>query len=212
MTIGGEGIGGVVRQWRHGSLSRGPHWLSDAPSSIMRVMVSAGDGADTISALAREAFPLRQSLTRYFARRLRDGADVDDLVQEVFTRVVARDSPSPIGHLGKYLYQTAGSVLADYARRRSARRSDAHVAFHPDLHGEVDFDPERIVAGREELSAATAVLLSLPERTRTIFILRRLDRMPSREVAAQLGISISAVEKHMVRAVRHLSRPTEDAP
>lgn len=154
--------------------------------------------------MADDARPLRRALVRYFLRRLRDASDVDDLVQEVFARTVARDSSTPIGHLGKYLHQTAASVLADYGRRRSARRSDAHVPFDPDLHGETDFDPERIVAGRQDLAAATAALLSLPERTRTIFILRRVDGVPARDVATQLGVSVSAVEKHMVRAVRHL--------
>ena len=154
--------------------------------------------------LAEEARPLRQALARYFTRRLRECSDVEDLVQEVFARVVARDSKTPIGHLGKYLHQTASSVLADYARRRSARRFESHVPFDPDRHGETDFDPERIVSGREDVAAATAALLSLPERTRTIFVLRRLDGLGARDVASQLGISISAVEKHMVRAVRHL--------
>jgi RNA polymerase sigma factor (sigma-70 family) len=161
--------------------------------------------AGPVPELAREARPLRRALARYFGQRLRNAPDVDDLVQEVFARVVARDSTTPIGHIGKYLHQTAASVLADYARRRSARRSDSHVPFDPDRHAEIDFDPERIVSGRQEVATATAALLSLPERTRTIFILRRLDGVPAREVAGQLGISVSAVEKHMVRAVRHLS-------
>lgn len=169
-------------------------------------MVTSSDGADAAPVLARDAQPLRQSLARYFARRLRDASDVEDLVQEVFARVVARDSTTPILHLGKYLYQTAASVLADYARRRSARRTESHIAFNPDLHGEADFDPERILTGREDLRAAISALLSLPERTRTIFVLRRLDKVPAREVAVQLGISVSAVEKHMVRAVVHITR------
>ena len=160
---------------------------------------------DASSALDQEARPLRRSLSAYFARRLRDVSDVDDLVQEVFARIVARDSTTPIGHLGKYLHQTAGSVLADYARRRSARRVEAHVEFDPDQHGESDFDPERIVAGRQDVATATAALLSLPERTRTIFVLRRLEGVPAREVAKQIGVSVSAVEKHMVRAVRRLT-------
>ena len=161
--------------------------------------------------LAQEARPLRQSLARYFSRRLRDRSEIEDLVQEVFARVVARDSSAPIGHLGKYLHQTAASVLADYARRRSSRRSDAHVEFDPDLHGETDFDPERIVLGREDVAVATAALLSLPERTRTVFVLRRLEGVPARQVAEQLGVSVSAVEKHMVRAVRHLSTAMGEA-
>ena len=174
-----------------------------------------GMGPDDATAgtpeLAQEARPLRQSLARYFSRRLRDRSEIEDLVQEVFARVVARDSSAPIGHLGKYLHQTAASVLADYARRRSSRRSDAHVEFNPDLHGETDFDPERIVSGREDIAVATAALLSLPERTRTIFVLRRLEGVPSRQVAEQLGVSVSAVEKHMVRAVRHLSTAMGEA-
>jgi RNA polymerase sigma-70 factor (ECF subfamily) len=163
-----------------------------------------GEQREPSAQLGHDARPLRQSLARYFARRLRNASDIDDLVQEVFARVVARDSTTPIGHLGKYLHQTAASVLSDYARRRSARRAEAHVPFDPLLHGETDFDPERIVAGRQDVAAATAALLSLPERTRRIFLLRRLDGVPAREVANRLGISISAVEKHMVRAVRHL--------
>lgn len=168
-------------------------------------MEFSGEQREANPELAKDSRPLRGSLARYFARRLRDSSDVDDLVQEVFARTVARDSTTPIGHLGKYLYQTAASVLADYARRRSARRLEAHVPFDPDLHGGSDFDPERIVAGKQDLAAATAALLALPERTRTIFVLRRLDGVPAREVASQLGISVSGVEKHMVRAVRHLS-------
>jgi RNA polymerase sigma factor (sigma-70 family) len=166
--------------------------------------MAAGDGPDATSELARQARPVRQSLARYFTHRLRNSSDVDDLVQEVFTRIVARDSANPIEHLGRYVYQTAASVLADYARRRSARRSEAHVSFDPELHGETEFDPERILSGREDVAAATAALLSLPERTRTVFVLRRLEGLRSRDVAEQLGISVSAVEKHMIRAVRHL--------
>ena len=168
-------------------------------------MVSSRDAEDAMSTLTRDAQPLRHSLIRYFARRLRNTCDVEDLVQEVFARVVARDSTTPIGHLGKYLHQTAASVLADYARRRSAQRSELHVAFNPDLHADADFDPERILAGKEDVHVAATALLSLPERTRIIFLLRRIDDVPSRAIAVQLGISVRAVEKHLFRAVQHLS-------
>jgi RNA polymerase sigma-70 factor (ECF subfamily) len=44
----------------------------------------------------------------------------------------------------------------------------------------------------------------MPERTRTIFLLKRLDGLRHKAIATQLGISISAVEKHIVRAMEHL--------
>ena len=186
----------------------GPRSVVAIPAALSHY-VSMGlsdERSETSSALAQEAPSLRVSLLQYFGRRLRDRSDVDDLVQEVFARVVARDDSRPIQHLGRYLHQTAASVLADYARRRSVRRVEAHILFDPERHGEPDFDAERIVAARQEIGTATAALLSLPERTRTVFVLRRLDGVPAREVAAQLGLSVSAVEKHLVRAVRHLAQ------
>jgi RNA polymerase sigma-70 factor (ECF subfamily) len=46
----------------------------------------------------------------------------------------------------------------------------------------------------------------LPARTRDIFVLFRLDQLKQSEIAARMGISVSAVEKHVVRAVAHLAR------
>jgi RNA polymerase sigma factor (sigma-70 family) len=168
------------------------------------------DAIDPSRALAREAEPLRHSLARYFGRRIRDAAEVEDLVQEVFARIVARDSTQPVEHLGGYVFQTAASVLADRRRRRAVRHADFHVAFDPDRHGDQDFDADRILSGKQDLRAATAALLSLPVRTRTIFVLHRLEGCKYRDIAAQLGISVSAVEKHMVRAVQHLSSAFRD--
>jgi RNA polymerase sigma factor (sigma-70 family) len=157
------------------------------------------------SALAEEIGPVRGWLTRYFGSRTRDYAEVEDMVQDVFARMVARDSPEPIENLNGYILKTASSVLADRARLRSSRGSGLHVAFDSELHGEEEIDPERVLAGREDLHAATASLLGLPERTRTVFILRRLEGQRYRDIARHLGISVSAVEKHMVRAIQHLS-------
>jgi RNA polymerase sigma-70 factor (ECF subfamily) len=163
-------------------------------------------GREPGGALVREAEPLRRSLTRFFQRRVRDSADVEDLVQEVFTRIVARDDTRPVDNLGGYVFQTAASVLADRGRRRSSRHADAHEQFDPEHHGDKEFDPERVLSGKESLRAATAALLSLPERTRTIFVLHRLEGYKHREIAAQLGISVSAVEKQIIRAVQHLAK------
>ena len=162
---------------------------------------------DTV--LAREAEPVRHWLTGYFCRRVRDDDEVEDLVQDVFARIVARDRSEPVGHLGGYVLRTAASVLADRSRRRSVRHADLHVALDTDRHGDHDLDPERILSGKEDLHAATAALLCLPERTRTVFILRRLEGQRHGDIARHLGISVSAVEKHMVRATRHLNAEME---
>jgi RNA polymerase sigma-70 factor (ECF subfamily) len=159
--------------------------------------------------LARNAEPVRRWLIHFFRRRVRNEADVEDLVQDVFARIVARDSSEPVTHLGAYVMKTASSVIADNARRRAVRHADLHVPFDPDLHAGEEIGPERVLSGREELDAAAAALLSLPERTRTVFVLRRLEGYRYRDIADHLGISVSAVEKHLVKALRHLTDELE---
>jgi RNA polymerase sigma-70 factor (ECF subfamily) len=164
---------------------------------------------DAGSKLAEEAGPVRGWLTQYFRRRVQNIAEIEDMVQDVFARMVTRDSSEPVEHLGGYVLKTASSVFADWVRRRKSHAANLHVSFEPELHGEEAVDPLRILGGREDLQAATKVLLQLPERTRTVFILRRLEGQRFQDIAAHLGISVSAVEKHMVRAIHQLSLEME---
>ncbi len=64
--------------------------------------------------------------------------------------------------------------------------------------------PERILLGREAYTQMLAALYELPERTRTVFILSRFEDVRGPEIARRVGVSISAVEKHIMRALAHL--------
>ncbi len=167
-------------------------------------MTDASDAAARADAFARQAAAMRGPLAAYFRRRVRNASEVDDLVQEVFLRLTVRGTPDDTAHASAYIFQTAVSVLADRHRRRTVRCAEEHVALDPELNGEQNFDPARIYAGKQALNAAAAALMTMPERTRTIFLLRRIDGLRHQAIATQLGVSVSAVEKHMVRAVEHL--------
>jgi len=167
-------------------------------------MSDVSEAAARADVFARQAAGMRGPLGAYFRRRIRNASEVEDLVQEVFLRLTVRGTPDTAEHANAYIFQIAASVLADRYRRRTVRRADEHVALDPDLCGEQDFDPARIYAGKQALNAAAAALMTMPERTRTIFLLRRIDGLRHQAIAKQLGISVSAVEKHMVRAIEHL--------
>ncbi|MBO9499530.1 MAG: RNA polymerase sigma factor [Novosphingobium sp.] len=152
----------------------------------------------------------RPSLERYFLRRVRDRVEAEDLIQEVFLRLAKRGNIEDIDKLGGYVFETASSVLTDRVRKQRTHHEAKHEAFDNDRHADVDFSPERVLLGRESLARATAALLELPERTRVIFVLRRLEGMRYLDIAARLGISVSAVEKHMVRATVHLMQRLGD--
>ena len=67
-----------------------------------------------------------------------------------------------------------------------------------------DFSPERILLGREAYARMVEALQELPERARTIFVLNRFEELSAGEIARRLGVSVSTVEKDMMRAIAHL--------
>jgi RNA polymerase sigma-70 factor (ECF subfamily) len=147
----------------------------------------------------------RPALIGYFRRRIKDPAEAEDLAQEVFLRMLRRGNVSALEDVRAYLFETASSVLVDRMRRAAVRRRSEHETFDPQIHADEDFPSERVFIGQEALSRASVALLELPERTRTIFILRRLEGMRYADISRRLGVSVSAVEKHMMRAVAHLT-------
>ncbi|MGE4431165.1 MAG: RNA polymerase sigma factor [Sphingobium sp.] len=161
-----------------------------------------GEEKQALQGLARG---FRGSLFRYFSRRARDPGEIEDMVQEVLIRLIRRGNVAQIENLSGYVFETASCVLKDRERKSRIRCAREHVSFDLDRHGGVDFSPERVLSDREQLARAVAALLELPERTRVIFVLRRLEGMRYKDIADRLGISVSAIEKHMQKAVLHLA-------
>lgn len=159
------------------------------------------------AALGRLDGNLRRSLFSYFRRRTGDLADHEDMVQDVFERLIKRGGASKLEsqNPAAYVFATASSVLNDHLRKKVSRRAGDHEPFDQNRHGGADFSPEHVLIHREQLAQASAVLFQLPERTREVFMLRRIEAMRAADVAARLGISVSAVEKHMRRAILHIA-------
>jgi RNA polymerase sigma factor (sigma-70 family) len=146
-----------------------------------------------------------QAVRRFFSRRLRDGADVEDLTQEVFARLLKRAEIGDIANIEGYLFHTAANLLRERARKASRRPGDETLADEAEyaVSGE-EFSPERILLGREAYARMVEALQELPERARTIFVLNRFEELSAAEIARRLGVSVSTVEKDMMRAIAHL--------
>jgi RNA polymerase sigma factor (sigma-70 family) len=149
-------------------------------------------------------------LRRYFSKRVPAG-EIDDLVQEVFVRMQAHGDGPPIEHLDRYLFTVAASVLSDQARRRAVRHETAHETLEEIHYPTEGLTPERVLLDREALELVVAAIASLPARTRDVFVLHRFEEMTCTSIAEQLGVSVSAVEKHIMKALRALhGRLSED--
>jgi len=153
-----------------------------------------------------DAARLEPALRRYFRRRAA-AHEVEDLVQEVFIRLQSRRSEEAVEDMDRYVFVVAANVLM--RRYRKERQWNQGVEAASDDQDE-PISPERVLLGREKLDRALAVLQRLPARTRQIFILHRFEDMTYPRIAASLGISKSAVEKHMIRALKALHDQGDD--
>lgn len=162
---------------------------------------------DASCELLNERF--RAPLLAYFFKRVRDRVEAEDLAQDALVRLALHPDKNNGATIHAYVFTIAANLLRDRARSRLSKSATSHrvlsevlVNSAPNLVEERT--PERVVMAREALRDVVEALGELSERTRDIFVLARLERMPQRDIAALHGITVSAVEKHVVKALAHL--------
>jgi RNA polymerase sigma factor (sigma-70 family) len=145
----------------------------------------------------------RPALMAFFMRRLANHAEAEDLTQEVFARLMAMGA-GQLQQPDAYVFQIAANLLRDRGRRQKVREDYRFGVLASDGVGVEPIDPDRVLAGRQSLGQVAAALREVPERTRSIFILYRIEQMKKRDIAETYGISTSAVDKHLMKAMAHL--------
>lgn len=148
----------------------------------------------------------RERLLRFLAAH-GAGEAAEDLLQDLWMRLAAAP-PGPIGQPLAYLYRAANNLMVDRhrARRTAERRdqdwTDATGASRPGVSDEPS--GERALIAREQLRRVEAALAALGSRAETAFRRHRVDGAPQRQIAAELGVSLSTVESDLRRAYRAL--------
>jgi RNA polymerase sigma-70 factor (ECF subfamily) len=154
----------------------------------------------------------RAPLRSYFQRRLGDRSEAEDLTQEVFIRLARHPDRSNGDTIDAYIFKIASSVLQDCRRRRAVRCTDLHREL-PNVSENApcpailteERTPERVLEGKIALKEIENALAELSSRTREILLLSRLENVHHRDIAQMHGISVSAVEKHVLKAIAYLA-------
>lgn len=163
------------------------------------------------SALVDAYFDKRAELLRFFTLRLKSAAAAEDLVQDIYVRLAASPLEVEVHNPVSYLYRLGSNLMLDRLRgeRRSAARDAAWRDVHRETRGSVDLDegPDPVVslAARQRLAQVLDVVRSMSPQTQRVFRLHKLEGLSHAEVARSLGISKSAVEKHMIAVLKRLS-------
>lgn len=140
----------------------------------------------------------RAALRAYIARRVREAAAVDDILQEVFLKAhTSLHTVKSPGSVSAWLYRIAAHAVADHYRsRRPAEALPEQLAAPA---------PERDAI--VELAACLRPLIdALPPGYRDALVLSELDGLPQRVVAERLGLSLSGAKSRVQRGRAQLHR------
>lgn len=141
-------------------------------------------------------------LCSWLRRKLSNPADAADLAHDTFVRLLGKPAQAPaLREPRAWLTTAAHGLMVDHVRRQSLERAYAETlalappALHP--------SPEDQLLLLQTLVRIDTMLDGLAPKARTAFLLSRLEGLPYADIATQLGVCLSSVEKYMAAALRH---------
>ena len=155
----------------------------------------------------------RSRLLNFIRRRVPDPRDAEDVLQDVFHRLVeANRLLMPIDHVTGWLFRVARNRITDLLRKKrpvrlrdsASRNESEEMPTLEDLLPSPDAGPEAVYARGVLLDALEAALEELPEEQREVFVAHELEGRSFRAMAAATGVSVNTLLSRKRYAVLHL--------
>jgi RNA polymerase sigma-70 factor (ECF subfamily) len=151
-----------------------------------------------------------EQLRRFLFARVRNAADVPDIVQEVYLRMLRVPNSDAIRSPEAYLFTIARHVVQQHTLRQAETPRSVELAFMLNAsQAALDADPALSLAAYQCLEQLQAALDQLTPKARATFILHRRDGLSIDEIGAQLGISRPMVKKYLMKALMQLRQRLE---
>ncbi|QDQ86886.1 sigma-70 family RNA polymerase sigma factor [Alcaligenaceae bacterium SJ-26] len=143
-------------------------------------------------------------LVRLLRRKAGCAGHADDLAQDTFVRILGKPDLERIRQARAYLATIAHGVVVDHIRRSELERAWAETLAALPRDTVPSVEDQAIVL--ETLAQIAVLLDGLHVRARRAFLLHRLEGLSYAQIASELGVSVSSVEKYMMAALRHCCR------
>jgi RNA polymerase sigma factor (sigma-70 family) len=157
----------------------------------------------------------RSRLRNFIRRRVPDPSDVEDIVQEVFYRLVeANRLLMPIEHVTGWLFRVARNRIADLFREKkpetfsdaAVQDEDGELLRIEDLLPSPDAGPDAVYVRNLLLDELELALDELPDAQREAFVAHELEGRSFRELSAESGVSVNTLLSRKHYAVLHLRK------
>jgi RNA polymerase sigma factor (sigma-70 family) len=154
--------------------------------------------------LAQNVLPHEAMLRSWLRSNRLINADVEDILQETYAAIACLERVDHIRESRTYVFSVARRLMVRCLRRKRVISIDAMAEIdlnalqtnEPSLESQADSD--------EELRRVVAQIDTLPAKCRRAFLLRKVDGLSQAQIAAEMGIAESTVEKHLGKALRLL--------
>ena len=153
-----------------------------------------------------------QRLRRFLAARLRHRtADVPDLVQEVFLRLLRIDRHETIRSSEAYLFTIAFHVLHQHVMRRAATPESVEItALIDQMESAPQSDPLTRAETQQRLEELQGALQQLSPKAQAVLLLHRRDGYSLEEIGARLGVSRAMAAKYLGKALSHCRQQLQE--
>lgn len=156
------------------------------------------------------AFLQNESILKRFLRRfLYKQEDIDEISQETFLRAYKATRGRDIDSPKAYIFQVARSLAYTELSRKTRKLTDYLEDALEDTAGTTD-DLEDEMAAQQKVSFFFDAIAELPPQCRRVFLMRKVQGMPHKAIAQELGIGASAVEKHIAIGTERCKRYIEN--
>lgn len=145
-------------------------------------------------------------LRRFLSSRVRNAADVPDLVQEVYLRMLRIPDHDAIRSPEAYLFTVAQHVAHQHAIRRSNVTPPIELQAMLAELAEMPPDPASELTAEQSLKELDHALGNLSPRERATFLYHRRDGQTLQEIADRLGVSRQMVKKYLAKALIDLRK------
>lgn len=150
--------------------------------------------------------PFEAELRRLLRRICSGPAEIDDVVQEVYYKVLTMDSMEHVRDPRAFLVRVAKNVVLMRIRRDTIVDIEA-VANLEDLQiADASPSPERVVLARAELKWVLGLMANLPTRCKEVFRARRIEGLSQQETAHSLGVTEGIVEQETIRGIKLIQK------
>lgn len=177
--------------------------VSPFPSSASPVVADSSSEPEAFTRLYQTTVaPLR----RYLSRLLGNSGEAEEVAHDAYARIYQKPADKPEA----LLYTTARRLAINRLKRREISPVaptdfgiDTSASSSPSI-------PDQVIA-RQEWDLLQTAINDLPPGCRQVLLLRKVELLSHREIAEQLNIAVSTVEKQHARALRLLraALPTE---